>query len=232
MRFTEPLCLKLRCSPAVRAMLERDLVAALRVMGEEPKAFVVSLARPQEVKVEAGATTVAVHLVGSGGIAHRARIEWSCRAHAGESIPPDDARTAERGCELHARWVELPREALRSSGAVATEPVGVRPFVLERGVLSGPDVVVELELAREPTAEELDALGERLEAWREEWNRGGARGLIHSLGLLERLDARRFELSVDFGGAGAAAVEALVDTLARETELAPTRVALRDFSLR
>jgi hypothetical protein len=232
MRFTEPLCLKLRCSPAVRAMLERDLAAALREAGAEPNAFVVSLGRPPEVEVGAGATTVAVHLVGSGGIAHRARIAWSCRAHAGERVAPDDARTAERGCVLHARWIELPRDALRASAAAATEPAGARPFAVERGALSGPDVIVELELAHEPTAAELDALGERLEAWREAWNRRGSRGLIHSLGLFERLDARRFELAVDLGSAGVAAVEALLDALAREVELAPTRVALRGFSLR
>lgn len=211
--WLELLCSSLNCSPHFRQELDRQLAQQANILAginvREGFALV-----PENSNVQYDKDNVAhldADLIAPDNRGYPVQIAWRCEAHPQEQIPPQDPLPLSRECHFRAGWEALPTEELRAKYTQPIQPpfsiLGNFSFEIEWHYFAWPDVWLELQTRQETTPEQIKAIEVTLEQAREEWNRQPEEhGIIHNWSGLRRLDARCYEMHIDFGSTEANAM--------------------------
>ena len=206
--WLELICSKLNCSPKFREALDQQLAEQAYILAgiDVRKRFCLVLVDATVHYEPDNVAYLETDLIAHDNWRYWVQIAWRCEVHANERTAPEEPLLPSHECSLCIRWEHIPNDELR---AKYTNPIHL-PFALsdsfsfeiEWQYFAWPDVWVELQTRQEVSEEKIQAVEVVLEQAREEWNRRPQEwGIIHNWSGLRPLNARQYEMYIDFGSA-------------------------------
>jgi hypothetical protein len=211
--WLELLCSSLNCSPQFRSELDSQLAQQASILASINVREGFALL-PTDLRVHYDRDNVAhlkVDLVAPDNWGYPVQISWRCEAHPDEQIAPQAPLPPSNECRIRVGWEALPTEELRTKYTQPVQPPfsisGNFSFEIDWQYFTWPDVWLELQAREDVKEEQIKVVEVALEQARNEWNRKAEEhGIIHNWSGLCRLDARCYELHIDFGSTDSSAM--------------------------